>query len=38
MCAGVSRWYRAGGEHSPQELAERYRAMTRMTGGVTPGE
>ncbi|MEW1901701.1 TetR/AcrR family transcriptional regulator [Streptomyces sp. NPDC086147] len=38
MCTGVSQWYRAGGEHSPRELAERYRVMTRMTVGVTPGE
>ncbi|MGA4943451.1 TetR/AcrR family transcriptional regulator [Streptomyces cinereoruber] len=34
MCTGVSQWYRAGGEHSPQELAERYRVMTRMTTGA----
>ncbi|MER8032356.1 TetR/AcrR family transcriptional regulator [Streptomyces bauhiniae] len=34
MCTGVSQWYRAGGEHSPGELAERYRAMTRMTAGA----
>lgn len=34
MCTGVSQWYRAEGEHSPQELAERYRVMTRMTVGA----
>ncbi|MGA5219751.1 TetR/AcrR family transcriptional regulator [Streptomyces cinereoruber] len=34
MCTGVSQWYRAEGEHSPQELAERYRVMTRMTTGA----
>ncbi|MFE5481128.1 TetR/AcrR family transcriptional regulator [Streptomyces sp. NPDC056527] len=34
MCTGVSQWYRADGEHSPQELAERYREMTRMTVGA----
>ncbi|MFF9344776.1 MULTISPECIES: TetR/AcrR family transcriptional regulator [unclassified Streptomyces] len=34
MCTGVSQWYRAKGEHSPQQLAERYRAMTRMTVGA----
>ncbi|MFF6834372.1 MULTISPECIES: TetR family transcriptional regulator [unclassified Streptomyces] len=34
MCTGVSQWYRAGGEHSPQELAERHRVMTRMTVGA----
>ncbi|MGW1202603.1 TetR/AcrR family transcriptional regulator [Streptomyces cyaneofuscatus] len=34
MCTGVSQWYRAEGEHSPQQLAERYRAMTRMTVGA----
>ncbi|WP_261994285.1 TetR/AcrR family transcriptional regulator [Streptomyces sp. t39] len=34
MCTGVSQWYRARGEHSPRQLAERYCAMTRMTVGV----
>ncbi|WP_329437567.1 TetR/AcrR family transcriptional regulator [Streptomyces sp. NBC_01280] len=34
MCTGVSQWYRAEGEHTPQALAERYRAMTRMTVGA----
>ncbi|MFD0262379.1 TetR/AcrR family transcriptional regulator [Kitasatospora indigofera] len=34
MCTGVSQWYRAEGEHTPQLLAERYRAMTRMTVGA----
>jgi AcrR family transcriptional regulator len=34
MCTGVSQWYRAEGEHSPQELAERYRVMARMTVGA----
>jgi AcrR family transcriptional regulator len=34
MCTGVSQWYRAEGEHTPQELAERYCDMTRMTVGA----
>ncbi|MER6677448.1 TetR/AcrR family transcriptional regulator [Streptomyces sp. NPDC000983] len=34
MCTGVAQWYRADGEHSPRELADRYRAMTRMTAGA----
>ncbi|MFF6869816.1 hypothetical protein ACIQD1_31665 [Streptomyces sp. NPDC093088] len=34
MRTGVSQWYRAGGAYSPQELAERYRAMTCMTVGA----
>ncbi|MFI1186206.1 TetR/AcrR family transcriptional regulator [Streptomyces californicus] len=34
MCTGVSQWYRAEGEHAPPELAERYRAMVRMTVGA----
>ncbi|EFF88575.1 transcriptional regulator [Streptomyces sp. e14] len=35
MCTGVSQWYRAEGEHTPQALAERYRAMVRMTVGAS---
>ncbi|MEV7843372.1 TetR/AcrR family transcriptional regulator [Streptomyces cyaneofuscatus] len=34
MCTGVSQWYRSEGEHTPRELAERYRVMTRMTVGA----
>ncbi|MEU6626009.1 TetR/AcrR family transcriptional regulator [Streptomyces litmocidini] len=34
MCTGVSQWYSAKGEHSPQQLAQRYRDMTRMTVGA----
>ncbi|MFJ4840597.1 TetR/AcrR family transcriptional regulator [Streptomyces sp. NPDC088746] len=34
MCTGVSQWFRTEGKHTPQELAERYRAMTRMTVGA----
>ncbi|MEV6796661.1 TetR/AcrR family transcriptional regulator [Streptomyces sp. NPDC051320] len=34
MCTGVSQWYRPEGEYTPQQLAERYRAMTRMMVGA----
>ncbi|MEU6735810.1 TetR/AcrR family transcriptional regulator [Streptomyces physcomitrii] len=34
MCTGVAQWYRAEGALTPHELAERYRAMTRMTVGT----
>ncbi|WP_254878860.1 TetR/AcrR family transcriptional regulator [Streptomyces sp. NA04227] len=34
MCTGVSQWYRAEGEHTPQELAARYCEMTRRTVGA----
>ncbi|MFJ5280901.1 TetR/AcrR family transcriptional regulator [Streptomyces parvulus] len=34
MCTGVSQWYRTEGEHTPPELAARYRDMTLMTVGA----
>ncbi|MFC5900915.1 TetR/AcrR family transcriptional regulator [Streptomyces zhihengii] len=34
MCTGVAQWYSADGPHSPRQLAERYRAMTRGTVGA----
>lgn len=34
MCTAVANWYRPGGELAPDELAERYCAMTRMTVGA----
>lgn len=37
MCTGVAQWFRLDGELSPEELAERYRVIARMTVGARPG-
>jgi AcrR family transcriptional regulator len=34
MCTSVSQWFRIGGEMTPDELADRYRTIARMTVGA----
>lgn len=29
LCTGVAQWYRAGGRHTPEEIAARYVVLTR---------
>lgn len=34
MCTGVAQWYRPDGQLTPAELADQYRAISRMTVGA----
>lgn len=37
MCTGVAQWYRVDGGLTPEELADRYGRLCRMTAGAPPG-
>lgn len=37
MCTGVAQWFHPGGALSPEDLAQRYRRIARMTVGAAPG-
>lgn len=37
MCTGVAQWYRIDGELTPEELADRYGRLCRLTAGAAAG-
>lgn len=37
MCTGVAQWYRIDGELTPEELADRYGRLCRLTAGAATG-
>lgn len=37
MCTGVAQWYRIDGELTPEELADRYGRLCRLTAGASAG-